>query len=258
MSIKKRIAKLARRLPIHPQWLLGSRKPGPAIAKLRGIVLDVGCADRWIERCLAHGAMYIGLDYPPTGTVLYAARADVFADAAALPFGSSSVDGVVCLEVLEHTREYQTALREFARVLKPEGTLVLSMPFMYPIHDAPHDYQRLTEHGLRRDMAAAGLGVVSLRKTGHSVRAGGLLFNLALVGGLYARRRLLDYLALPFVAVLVLVVNLTSWALSWVLPDWKALGTGYEIEASRCSTGLIARSSERHTGTASSSCAESR
>lgn len=231
MNIARRTMKLSRRLPIHPQWLLGVRRPNQAIEKLQGIVLDVGCANRWIERYLAPGTVYIGLDYLPTGKELYAAHADIFADAADLPLTASSVDGVVCLEVLEHTREYQAALREFARVLKPRGTLVLSMPFMYPVHDAPHDYQRLTEHGLRRDVIAAGFEIVRLRKIGHSIRASGLLLSLALAGGLYTRKRLVDYARLPFVAVAVLIVNLVTYAMSWVLPDWKALGIGYDIEA---------------------------
>lgn len=231
MTFRKRIAKAARRWPIHPQWLLGRRKPGPVIARLHGTVLDVGCADRWIERHLQPGTTYIGLDYPPTGNALYAARADVFADAAALPFATSSVDGILCLEVLEHARNPRAALREFARVLKRDGTLALSMPFLYPIHDAPHDYQRLTEHGLRRDMTAAGFEVLTLRKVGHSVRASGLLLNLALAGGPLARKRLVDYLMLPFVAIAVLIVNLAAYALSWVVADWNALGTGYEVEA---------------------------
>ncbi|HJR11285.1 MAG TPA: class I SAM-dependent methyltransferase [Rhodanobacteraceae bacterium] len=194
-------------------------------------MLDVGCANRWIERSLPPNTSYIGLDYPPTGQALYAARADVFADAAKLPFVSPSFDAIVCLEVLEHTGEYQAALHEFFRVLKPKGTLVLSMPFLYPIHDAPHDYQRLTEHGLRRDMAAAGFEIVRLSKSGHAIRTAGLLFNLALVGGLYTRRKPLDYVMLLFAAVLVFVVNLASAALSSILPDWNALGFGYEVEA---------------------------
>ncbi|MDO1527785.1 class I SAM-dependent methyltransferase [Fulvimonas sp. R45] len=231
MSTVKRIMKLSRRLPIHPQWLLGTRKPDPAICKLQGTVLDVGCADRWIERRLAPGTMYIGLDYPPTGSTLYSVKADVLADAASLPFASSSVDAIVCLEVLEHTRDHRAALHEFSRVLKPRSTLVLSMPFMYPIHDAPHDYQRLTEHGLRRDIAAAGFEIVRLKKNGHSLRTAGLLFNLALAGGLYTRRRKIGYFMLPFAAILVLFVNIASLALSWMLPDWNALGFGYEVEA---------------------------
>jgi hypothetical protein len=35
------------------------------------------------------------------------------------------------------------------RVLKPEGRIVVSVPFLFPIHDAPGDYWRFTKYGLR-------------------------------------------------------------------------------------------------------------
>lgn len=220
-----------RRLPLHPQWLLGKRRPGDAIEHLHGLVLDVGCADRWIERHCPAAVHYIGLDYPATGSSLYAAHPDIFADASRLPLADASVDAVLCLEVLEHVQDHLVALEQFALVLKPGGTLLLSMPFMYPVHDAPYDYQRLTEFGLRRDLARAGFDVVSLVKTGHAVRAAGLLMCLALVGGLQSNSRWFDLMRMPFAAIGILMVNLASAALAVVLPDWDALGTGYIVEA---------------------------
>ncbi len=229
----RRLAANLRNLPCHPQWLLEPHRLEAAIARLGGKVLDVGCADRWVERVCGPAADYIGLDLPVTGRGLYAARPDIFADAAILPFASASIDAVVCLEVLEHVRNPVGALGEFARVSKPGATLLLSMPFMYPIHDAPFDFQRLTEHGLRRDLDGAGFDVVKLEKTGHAVRAAGLLLSLALVGGIYERRRWFDYLRMPFAVAAVVAVNLTATALAWMTPDWPALGSGYEVEARR-------------------------
>ena len=227
----RRTLKLTRRLPIHPQWLLGSRRINPVIPQLTGIVLDVGCADRWVEPYISRTARYIGLDYPPTGDALYRAKADLFADAAALPLKDGSVAAIICLEVLEHVRDHQAALREFNRVLKPKGQLILSMPFMYPTHDAPHDYQRLTEYGLVRDIQAAGLEMVDLQKRGPAIRSAALTFSLALAGGLYARGKLLDYLLMPLAALMILAVNLSALALSWVVSDWQAHGLGFDVHA---------------------------
>jgi len=196
-------------------------------------VLDVGCADRWVQSHCVSEVLYIGLDFPTTGTGLYAARPDVFADAARLPLSDASVDAVVCLEVLEHVRDPRGALAEFARVLKPGGVMLFSMPFMYPIHDAPYDFQRLTEFGLRRDLDASGFDIIALRKTGHAVRAAALLLCLALAGGLFARRRWYDFVRMPLAAIGVLIVNVLATAVAWVTPDWNALGSGYEIQARR-------------------------
>jgi SAM-dependent methyltransferase len=73
----------------------------------------------------------------------------VLGDAQALGLADAVFDVVLCTEVLEHLPEPQTALDEMFRVLRPSGTLLLTTRFLFPIHDAPHDYFRFTKYGLR-------------------------------------------------------------------------------------------------------------
>jgi SAM-dependent methyltransferase len=73
----------------------------------------------------------------------------LLSDAHALALADASFDVVVCTEVLEHLREPQRAIDEMYRVLKPGGTLLLTTRFLFPIHDAPHDYFRFTKYGLQ-------------------------------------------------------------------------------------------------------------
>ena len=47
----------------------------------------------------------------------------------ALTFPTASLDAAISLDVLEHVPDYRAALREFGRVLKPGGVLVLTVPF---------------------------------------------------------------------------------------------------------------------------------
>jgi SAM-dependent methyltransferase len=78
-----------------------------------------------------------------------AAGLHVRGDAHGLPFVNAAFDVVLCTEVLEHLPDPQRALDEIFRVLAPGGELLLTTRFLFPIHDAPHDYFRFTKYGLR-------------------------------------------------------------------------------------------------------------
>jgi SAM-dependent methyltransferase len=131
-------------------------------ANARGRLLDAGCGD----------VPYYGLyrdrvdevtciDWP--GSSHGALHVDVPVDLnGALPFADARFDTVLLTDVLEHIARPAALLGEIARVLAPGGRLVATVPFLYWVHEAPHDYFRYTQHGLRSLAATAGLAVVSL------------------------------------------------------------------------------------------------
>ena len=89
--------------------------------------IDVGCGTgRWTSRLGA-----LGLDASEEMVAQASAKAGLrgrvaVADASALPVASESVDVVVCALTLGHLADAARAMREFARVLLPGGTLLLS------------------------------------------------------------------------------------------------------------------------------------
>ncbi len=105
-----------------------------------GLTLDLGAKT---GPYAAHFPRRIGLDLQRGAGVA------VVGDARELPIRDAAFDVVLCTEMLEHVPEPQRAIDEIHRVLKPGGTLVLTTRFLFPIHDAPHDYFRFTKYGLR-------------------------------------------------------------------------------------------------------------
>jgi hypothetical protein len=59
-----------------------------------------------------------------------------------------SPDCIVALEVFEHLKDPFLAIQNLRKILKKEGIIIISTPFIIGIHDTPHDYFRYTKFGL--------------------------------------------------------------------------------------------------------------
>lgn len=91
---------------------------------------------------------------------------DLQADAAALPFGNNVFDAVICSELLEHIYNHQEVLAESLRVLKPDGVLLATAPFIYPQHPDPNDYFRYTEQFFWLQLSSLGYTVICIEEHG--------------------------------------------------------------------------------------------
>jgi SAM-dependent methyltransferase len=121
----------------------------------KGALLDVGCGVKPYAPIIApHDDIYTGLEHPDTAHGRE--HVDVWGSADDLPFQDDSFDTVVSFHVLEHTEEPAAVLGEMARVLRPGGRVLLSVPFVWGIHEAPRDFYRFTPFGLRHLLSQAG------------------------------------------------------------------------------------------------------
>jgi SAM-dependent methyltransferase len=129
-------------------------------------VADIGCGEQPLRAQIEGlGATYTGVDIEqnPQQTV------EVVASITDLPLTENSFDTIICTEVLEHVSDTYTAFGELARVLRPGGHLVISVPFGYPLHEEPYDYVRLTPYQIRECAAKVSLTVTELRTTGNEL-----------------------------------------------------------------------------------------
>jgi SAM-dependent methyltransferase len=133
----------------------------------KGALLDVGCGDKPYEAIfLPYVTSYVGIEHEPTfletNASTHARGPDLYYKGDTLPFADASFDTVLNVQVLEHCPEPQTLLHEMARVLRPDGRLILSAPFSFRLHEQPHDYFRYTPHGLRSMCEKEGLEILSV------------------------------------------------------------------------------------------------
>jgi SAM-dependent methyltransferase len=129
-----------------------------------GTMLDVGCGTRRYESIFSDVVDdYIGLDWPE---IEDRARPDVVGDATKLPLKAACVDVVLATELMEHLPSPHRFLEEVARVLRDDGTLILSVPFMEPIHEEPRDYYRFTPFSLRHLLDQHGFSLQKIWNKG--------------------------------------------------------------------------------------------
>ena len=136
---------------------------------------------------------------------------DILASADAIPVDDSHFDAILMSEVLEHLRSPEDVLAEARRVLRPDGRLVATIPFLFPVHGDPDDFQRWTPEKLQLELGRAGLEVEELSPMGS---AAAVVFDLCWIAwNAYAQRLPIPLQKLataPFLALKPLVALLDS------------------------------------------------
>lgn len=208
-----------KRTPFHPQWFIYKDEHGSLQEidqQARGVVLDIGAGTQVVQKYLAAGCRYVSLDYYQTAVAWYHTRPHIYGDGQRLPIQSGSVDTVLLLDVLEHLPQPETCVAEIQRVLRPGGKLVLQVPFLYPLHDAPYDFHRWTIHGLRALAGRYGFAIESELISGHSLETAALLTNLALSKTVlnWFRQKNPLFIFAPLLVWVIPLVNLRGWLLA--------------------------------------------
>lgn len=129
----------------------------------RGVVLDMGGRDRGrFEKPRDRVDQWIFADINEDH------RPDMVLDVSDMQgkVGDRSVDVVNAMELFEHVERIDRGLEECRRVLKEDGRLLVSVPFLYPVHADPFDFQRWTMEKWRRTLEALGFRIEVLEITG--------------------------------------------------------------------------------------------
>lgn len=110
-------------------------------------ILDAGAGTQYYRQHCQH-LDYVAQDFAayvpnPNGKGLQNpnweyGKLDIISDITEIPEPDASFDAILCSEVLEHLPYPIDALKEFSRLLKPGGILIMTAPFCSLTHQAPY------------------------------------------------------------------------------------------------------------------------
>lgn len=129
--------------------------------------LDAGCGGQPLRKDIeARGWRYVSLDViaAPGVTPDFLGALDEEIPSGCRERGPYGL--IVCTEVLEHVADWPRAWANLASLLSDDGVLIVTCPFVYPLHEEPHDYWRPTTHAVKTWAEASGLDVVEVRRLG--------------------------------------------------------------------------------------------
>jgi SAM-dependent methyltransferase len=172
-GLKKALSGLVRQVdsvasPDHHHYLVSSIidlwMREHAVSAVRGTLLDYGCGGQPYRTLFApYIERYIGADV--------AAAAGIEIDlelvpGEPVPLPDQSVDAVLSTQTIEHVPDVDFYLSECHRLLRPNGTLVLTAPMHWRHHEAPYDFFRFTRFGLTRLVEKHGFAIKNLEPCG--------------------------------------------------------------------------------------------
>jgi SAM-dependent methyltransferase len=131
-----------------------------------GNLIDIGCGNQPYKELLLSNPKvksYTGLDidYPFAQT-----KPDLYWDGKKIPLADATMDTVILTEVLEHCPDPDQVFREIHRIMRPGGKLFLTIPFLWMLHEVPHDEYRYTPFSLTRHLKNAGFADIQLQSLG--------------------------------------------------------------------------------------------
>lgn len=171
-------------------------------------LLDIGCGYKPFKDILPHKE-YVGIDFDKN-----ASDADITLDCNKdkIPFSDSYFDAIIISNTLEHILNTDFLLSEVRRVLKKNGYLFISTPFMFCEHGVPHDYYRFTKYFYK--MRFKEYKIVSLRTSNTFISTPFVVANQAL------EHMPISILRIPFVClnnIIILVIDELLYLLAKML-----------------------------------------
>jgi SAM-dependent methyltransferase len=139
------------------------------LSLFNGTLIDIGCGKMPYREYLLENSNiinYIGLDIKTAKVYDTNISPDYTWDGIKMPFENNQYDCAIATEVLEHCPDPKVILKETYRILKPGAPFIFTVPFLWPLHEVPHDEYRYTPFALNRILDECGFKKIEIKALG--------------------------------------------------------------------------------------------
>jgi SAM-dependent methyltransferase len=191
--------------------------------------IDVGCGLRPYEDFFPKDT-YVGVDVEVSGAKNSMKTPDYFYDGLNLPFETESVDGVISTQVLEHVPNPRLLITEMSRIIKPNGSIILSIPFVWQEHETPFDFSRFSSFGITELLNNAGFEIEEIIKDTSSIETIAILLNVYILNNLTPK---IPGIGFVFNFIFCFPIQLIALFLKFILPDKGSLYLNLIVKAKK-------------------------
>ena len=179
---------------------------------VHGKLLDVGCGRKPYRKLLKNVTEYIGMDIENPGHDHSEENIDVFYDGKTFPFPDNTFDSVLTNQVFEHVFNPTEFMSEINRVLKPNGCLLLTVPFVWDEHEQPFDYGRYSSFGIKHILEQNHFVMFRYSKSCQGIKAVMQLVNLNIYKKFFSKNRYKNLaLTVLFISPFTILGIILSW-----------------------------------------------
>ena len=191
--------------------------------------VDIGCGLRPYEKYFPKGC-YVGVDVETSGAKNLMKSPDFYYDGINLPFDSVSVDGVICTQVLEHVPNARLIIMEISRIIKSNGELILTIPFVWEEHEIPFDFSRFSSYGITELLNSNEFEIQQIVKDTGSIESIAILLNVYIVNNLIPK--------IPGIGFIINIlfcfpIQIIATLLQRILPDKNRLYLNLIVKAKK-------------------------
>lgn len=125
-------------------------------------ILDIGCGEQPFKQLLDKNINYKSLDFSQNTQnnvdYIYSLLHDIDI--------KEKFDFLMCTEVLEHIPNWDSAFTNFSKLINTNGKILITCPFLYPLHEEPYDFWRPTGYSIEFYANKYNFSVIEKQKAG--------------------------------------------------------------------------------------------